>query len=61
MPVVFRGDSKYVIGLINHEFTAHDMFLYNCVQLTFDLLGGYLCHAEWVPRAHNAICDGLAR
>jgi ribonuclease HI len=35
--VIIRGDSKYVIGLLNKEWEVRDVFLFNCVQLAFDI------------------------
>ena len=51
--VIFIGDSKYVVGLINREFHAHEMFLYNCIQLVFDLLYPIHCRAQWIGRDFN--------
>lgn len=28
-----EGDSAYVIGLLDKQYMANDLFLYNCVEL----------------------------
>ena len=56
-----EGDSKYVIGLWNKEWEVRDVFLYNCVQLAFDVTSAWERKGDWIPRTENGICDALAR
>ena len=50
-----------MIGLWNKEWEVRDVFLYNCVQLAFDVTTGWERSGTWIPRAENEICDALAR
>ena len=46
-----EGDSSYVIGALNKEYMVNDVFLYNCIELIFDLFGkNRWYHAQWIPR-----------
>lgn len=37
-PVIFEGDSRFVVQLLNREVPARDIFLFNCSELVFDLV-----------------------
>ena len=49
--VHFRGDSAYVVGLLDRSWRPRDIFFYNCIELTRDMLSGWVYRAEWVLRA----------
>ena len=48
--VCFRGDSSYVVGLLDRSRRPTDIFFYNCLELTRDMLTGWSYQAVWVPR-----------
>ena len=60
-PVVFEGDSWFVVQLLNREAPARDIFLFNCSELVFDLVHRWTYQARWIPCEQNAACDALAR
>lgn len=55
------GDSLYVVSLLQRRFRPADVFLFNCVELTFDLLLDTHILVHWIPRDQNSVCDALAR
>lgn len=55
------GDSLYVVSLLQRRFRPSDVFLFNCVELTFDLLLDTHILVHWIPREQNSVCDALAR
>ena len=59
--VCFRGDSVYVVGLLDQIWHLSDIWYFNCLELTRDLLTGWVYRAVWVPCKLNAICNLLAR
>ena len=59
--VTVEGDSKYVIGLSNKEWEVRDVYLFNCIQVAFDVTQHWEKRGEWIPRTANTICDALAR
>ena len=59
--VCFKGDSSYVVGLLDYSRRPWDIFFFNCIELTRDVLTGWVYHAVWVPHNQNVICDALAR
>ena len=58
--ICFRGDSAYVVGLLDQSRHPSDIFFFNCLKLTRDLLTGWVHQAIWVPCNQNAICNLLA-
>lgn len=48
--VTVEGDSKYVIGLWNKEWEVRDVFLFNCVQVAFDVTKNWQRRGNWIPR-----------
>ena len=58
--VTLWGDSLHVVQLLARATTARDIFLYNCRELTHDVLSGWSYSPEWVPREENTVCDRLA-
>ena len=38
-----------------------DVFLFNCVQLAFDVTHGWERLGKWISRDENTLCDSLAR
>ena len=59
--ICFRGDSAYVVGLLDRSRRPSNIWYFNCLELTRDLLTGWVYRAIWVPRELNAILDLLAR
>jgi len=35
--VTVKGDSKYVIGLLNKQYLPTEVYLFNCIQLALDV------------------------
>ena len=50
-----------MVGLLDHSWCPQDIFFFNCIELTRDILTGWVYRAIWVPRNQNVICDALAR
>ena len=52
--VCFKGDNSYVVGLLDHSRHPRDIFFFNCIELTRDVLNGWVyctigCHAKHGP------------
>ena len=58
--ICFRGDSVYEVSLLDQSWHPSNIFFFNCLELTRDLLTGWVHRAVWVPCKQNAICDLLA-
>ena len=58
--VCFKGDSSYMVGLLDRSQCPRDIFFFNCIELTRNLLTGWVYHAVWVPLYQNVVCDALA-
>ena len=48
--VAFFGDSAYVVNLLVPTTVPHDLYLFNCRELTRDLLADRSFTATWIPR-----------
>ena len=48
--VILRGDSSHVVDLLSLSRQSHDLFLYNCAEITKDFLSDWRYTAEWIPR-----------
>ena len=55
------GNSSHVVALLERTAFPGDIFLYNCREMTTDLLQGWAYSAHWIPRVENEVCDGLAK
>lgn len=55
------GDSKYVCGLLDGQYKASDVQLYNCSEIVRDTLKFWKVRVTWIPRDQNSECDSLAR
>ena len=47
--VFYFGDSAYVVNLLAATTVPHDLYLFNCQELTRDLLAGRSFTATWIP------------
>ena len=59
--VCFKGDSSYVVGLLDRSQHPRDIFFFNCIELTRDVRSGWVYCAIWAPCNQNLVCDALAR
>lgn len=59
--ICFKGDSKYVCGLLDSTYRSDDVQLYNCSEIVRDVLSNWWLHVTWIPREQNSRCDLLAR
>ena len=48
--VAFFGDSAYVVNLLAATTVPRDLYLFNCRELTRDLLADRSFTATWIPR-----------
>ena len=48
--ISFFGDSAYVVNLLAAKALPHDLYLFNCWELTRDLLSDRSFTATWIPR-----------
>ena len=58
--ICFRGDSPYVVGLLEYSRHPCNIFYFNCLELTRDPITGWVYRVVWVPREQNVICNLLA-
>ena len=58
--VCFKGDSSYVVRLLDRIRRPRDIFVFNCIELTSNVCTGCVYCAIWVPCNQNVVCDALA-